>query len=562
MTDAATRAASLTLAERLRAALVLPLVGMLLLAVALAGGFVYLLHSADWVDHADQVIADARRVRTLVAERDDARLDDALAQLGQKVADNSDQERLRMQIVDAVTAWRRGRGSEGDDARLRALEALLVRFGNTEERLRDERSRRTQTLSQAVVGATLATSALFGLAVGLFGRRQLRSVAAEYEAALRLTGEQARLLSEEGEFRRLIEAVEGYAIFLLDPNGRVSAWNAGAERGTGWRADEIMGRHYEVFFPSEARAAGRPRAELEAAAQQGGVRGEELRVRKDGSQFLAEVTVTAVRAPGGPVVGFAAVAHDVTERRRQEGAIAALNRQLEERIAELGAANAELEAFSYSVSHDLRGPLRAIDGFSKILMEQYRDRLDVQGQHFLARVRAGSQRMGQLIDDLLSLARINRTEMRYAAVDLAQLARDVVDELRRHDPGREVETHIVASAPARGDGQLLRAALDNLIGNAWKFTGKTAHARIEFGVGERDGAPAFYVRDNGAGFDMTYVHKLFAPFQRLHEQSQFEGTGIGLATVHRIITRHGGRLWAESTIDKGATFWFTLGALA
>ena len=412
----------------------------------------------------------------------------------------------------------------------------------------------------AVAAATLVSGLLLGGLLGLVARRQLRAVAAEYEEALVRAREQALLLSEEEKFRRLIEAVEDYAIFLLDPQGNVSSWNAGAERGSGWRADEILGQPYAVFFTPEDRAAGKPARELAEAAQKGALRSEDLRVRKDGAQFVAEVTLTAVRDPAGDLVGFASIARDISARRRNLAAIAALNAELEQRVAELAAANGELEAFSYSVSHDLRGPLRAIDGFSKILQEQYRDALDAQGRHFLSRVRAGSQRMGQLIDDLLSLARINRAEMHEGDVDLAQLAREIVEELRQKDPARAVEVVVPAALPARGDARLLRAALDNLVGNAWKFTGKSAAARIEVGCERRDGAPRYFVKDNGAGFDMAYVHKLFAPFQRLHAQSEFEGTGIGLATVHRIITRHGGKLWAESTLGRGATFWFTLGA--
>jgi light-regulated signal transduction histidine kinase (bacteriophytochrome) len=232
---------------------------------------------------------------------------------------------------------------------------------------------------------------------------------------------------------------------------------------------------------------------------------------------------------------------------------------LEARVAELAAANDELEAFSYSVSHDLRGPLRAIDGFSEILIEQYSAKLDPQAQHFLARVRAGSQRMGLLIDDLLGLASITRVELHRCDVDLAQIARDVVEELRRREPARTVELVAADHLAARGDPRLLRAALDNLVGNAWKFTGKRAAARIELGTELHDGVVAYYVRDNGAGFDMAYAHKLFTPFQRLHEQSDFEGTGVGLATVDRIIKRHGGRLWAAATVGEGATFFFTLG---
>ena len=348
-------------------------------------------------------------------------------------------------------------------------------------------------------------------------------------------------------------------VFLVDAEGNVSSWNADAERGTGWRADEILGQSFARFFTAEDRAVGKPERQLAIAAETGTWRGEESRIRKDGTEFVAELTLTALRDAGGRLVGFASVARDITDRRRDEQAIAALNAELERRVAELAAANAELEAFSYSVSHDLRGPLRAIDGFSKILMEQYRGQLDQQAQHYLARVRAGSQRMGHLIDDLLSLARINRAEMHRSDVDLAQVARDTIEELRRHDPTRTVDVVIAERVPAKGDARLLRAALDNLLANAWKFTSKSAAPRIELGCERSDEETKYFVRDNGAGFDMAYVHKLFAPFQRLHEQSDFEGTGIGLATVQRIITRHGGRIWAEAAVGRGATFWFTLG---
>jgi PAS domain S-box-containing protein len=367
------------------------------------------------------------------------------------------------------------------------------------------------------------------------------------------------MTADASRFRSLIESIEDYAIFVLDGDGHVASWNAGAERSTGWRADEIMGQSFAVLFTGEDRANGAPQRQLDSAAANGVWRGEELRVRKDGTPFLSDVTLTATRDSDGRLLGFAAITRDVSERRRDEGAIAKLNAELERRVAELAAANGELESFSYSVSHDLRGPLRAIDGFSKILSEQYRAQLDEQGRHFLARVRAASQRMGHLIDDLLSLARINRAELHRTDVDVAELARGVIEELRRHDPERAVEVIIDDPAAANGDPRLLRTALDNLIGNAWKFTSKTPAAIIEVGCQRSEEGHRYFVRDNGAGFDMAYIDKLFVPFQRLHEQSEFEGTGIGLATVQRIITRHGGRIWAESTVGRGATFWFTLG---
>jgi len=221
-------------------------------------------------------------------------------------------------------------------------------------------------------------------------------------------------------------------------------------------------------------------------------------------------------------------------------------------------ASHELETFSYSVSHDLRGPLRAIDGFSQALSEDNADRLDDQGRQHLKRIRSGVQRMGQLIDDLLKLAGVTRAEMRHEHVDLSALARDVAGELREVEPGRAVEVLVADGLVAEGDPRLLRVAIANLLGNAWKFTRSRETARIELGATDKDGTTAYFVRDNGVGFDMTYAGKLFGAFQRLHSSAEFEGTGIGLATVHRVVARHGGRTWAAGEVDRGATFYFTL----
>jgi signal transduction histidine kinase len=225
---------------------------------------------------------------------------------------------------------------------------------------------------------------------------------------------------------------------------------------------------------------------------------------------------------------------------------------------ELEQANRELEAFSYSVSHDLRAPLRAIDGFSKALLTEHASALDEQGRHYLERVRAGTQRMSALIEDLLNLSRITRVALRRQPVDLTGLAAGVVEELRRRDPSRRVVVEIAQGLSANGDRQLLGIVLENLLGNAWKFTAKRSEARISFGSDASAAGSAFFVRDNGAGFDMAYADKLFSPFQRLHRSSDFEGTGIGLATVQRIVNRHGGRLSASAEVDVGATFCFTL----
>jgi PAS domain S-box-containing protein len=253
------------------------------------------------------------------------------------------------------------------------------------------------------------------------------------------------------------------------------------------------------------------------------------------------------------------------QRQQQERAIQSLNAELEERVrartAELEAANKELEAFCYSVSHDLRAPLRTIDGFSQALLEDLGHQLKADDVSNLQRVRAGCQRMGQLIDDLLKLSRLSRAVITTQPVNLSALAEAVAAELRHTAPERQVEFHIAGNLQTAGDPQLLQVALMNLLGNAWKFTGQSSDALIEVGARERGSlSTVFFVRDNGAGFDMKYADKLFAPFQRLHGQAEFPGLGIGLATVQRIIRRHGGRVWAEAAPGQGATFFFTLNA--
>lgn len=253
---------------------------------------------------------------------------------------------------------------------------------------------------------------------------------------------------------------------------------------------------------------------------------------------------------------------EVRERRQAEATVRELNqtleRRVEERNAQLLAVNKELDAFAYSVSHDLRAPLRAIDGFSQALEEDYAQVVDDTGRDYLARIRKGCARMGHLIEDLLQLSRLTRREIGRVDLDLSALAREVAEELQAGAPGRRVAFDIQPGLRASGDPTLLRAVLDNLLGNAFKFTAPVPKARIAFGEERVDGQHAFFVRDNGVGFDMRYVDKLFGAFQRLHDAESFEGTGIGLATVQRVILRHGGRIWAESAPGQGATFFFTL----
>ncbi len=229
-------------------------------------------------------------------------------------------------------------------------------------------------------------------------------------------------------------------------------------------------------------------------------------------------------------------------------------------VEELERKNSELEAFSYSVSHDLRAPLRSIDGFSKLLLEDQAGKLDAKAQEYLLFVREAAQRMSQLIDDLLMLSRVGRAEFLRVRVDLSSIARETAEELQKNDPGRQVTMCIEDQLSVEADDGLMRVALANLLGNAWKFTAKVREARIEVGAEQQDGGTVFFVRDNGAGFDMSYAEKLFSPFQRLHTEAEFPGTGIGLATVHRVIDRHGGHIRANGAVDAGATFYFTIPA--
>lgn len=250
------------------------------------------------------------------------------------------------------------------------------------------------------------------------------------------------------------------------------------------------------------------------------------------------------------------------QRRAREQAFADLERLVAQRTADLTATNHELSTFAYSVSHDLRAPLRAIDAFSQALLEDYSAQLDAQGQDYLRRVRANATRMGQLIDDLLQLSRLTRVELHAEPIDLSAIARSIAADLQRTDPGRQVTFTIEPGIMTRGDPRLLRVLLENLLGNAWKYTSRHPTAEIALGRAQQDAETVYYVRDDGAGFDLAYVDKLFRPFQRLHAAEEFEGAGVGLATAQRVVRRHGGRIWADAAPEKGATFFFTLPSCA
>ena len=358
------------------------------------------------------------------------------------------------------------------------------------------------------------------------------------------------LRASEERFHLMVKHVEDYAIFMLDAEGRVATWNAGAERIKGYRADEIIGRHFACFYTPDDVRAGKPERLLQEAVSQGRCEDEGWRVRKDGSAFWANAVITALRDPHGTLLGFTKVTRDITERTR-------LEQEIQQHSVALEAANKELDAFSYSVAHDLRAPLRAIDGFSRVLLEEHAPTLPPEAQHYLNAVRRNSQRMGLLIDDLLAFSRLSRQPLNKQLVRPADLVRQCVDELRAEQQGRRVQIAIGDLPACQADPALLKHVWMNLMSNALKYTRKQEVAVIEVGSREQAGACVYFVKDNGVGIDMQYADKLFGVFQRLHRPEDYEGTGVGLAIVQRVIHRHGGRVWAEAAVNKGATFYFT-----
>ncbi|MDR7415059.1 MAG: PAS domain S-box protein [Armatimonadota bacterium] len=382
-----------------------------------------------------------------------------------------------------------------------------------------------------------------------------------HDVTERYRTEQA-LQESEGLFRSLVEQ-SLVGVYLIQ-DGVFRYVNPALADIFGYPREELIERRgpKDLVHPEDwplVDANLRRRLEGEVQALRYGFRG----MRKDGQVIHVEVYGARTVYQGRPAVIGTLV--DVTEQKEAEEALRALTRELEERVrlrtAELEAANRELEAFSYSVAHDLRSPLRSIDGFSQALLEDYADRLDEAGQDYLRRVRAASQRMAELIDDLLQLSRVTRAPLEAQEVDLSALVQAIVEELRQREPDRAVEVHITPGIRARADPRLMRVALENLLHNAWKFTRPRPHARIAFGAAPTPHGLACFIQDNGVGFEMRYADKLFAPFQRLHKPSEFPGSGIGLATVQRIVARHGGRVWAEAEADRGATFYFILPGL-
>lgn len=568
-------------------------IGLLLLLLALLSFQVRNLMTAMlWVDHTDQAIAQANKVRfDLVTLQNGLRgyvlatnpyflenyrsteknLTDDIEKFRQTVGDNPTQlqriEDLKKSIVNWVQ-WANGligsdQGREtalvavmsGEGERsMRELQSIVSAMLQTEDGLKQDRVHDVRAGANRTMAFALVLTLLLGGVLAYFSKRQLLALASVYQQSqdsIARYAAQEAARATEARYRQLVDSIRDYAIIMLDTNGNVASWTNGAEKIKGYKAEEIIGKHMSTFYPPEDAQSGKAEMEMKTATDEGRFEDENWRIRKDGTRFWANVILVPLRDHNGVVTGYGKITRDLTERKRVED-------ELRRNSVALAAANKELEAFSYAVSHDLRAPLRGIDGFSQALMEDYGDQLNDEAKDYLNRVRAGVQRMGRLIDDLLNLSRLTRGKMVVGTVDLSKTAHDIVDELKERDPDRHVNVKIQDGLVTRGDAGLLSAALQNLISNAWKFSSKNENAQIEFGSTLKNGEPVYFVRDNGAGFDMAYADKLFGAFQRLHHADDFQGTGIGLATVRRVILRHGGNIWADAQEGKGATFYFTI----
>ncbi len=410
------------------------------------------------------------------------------------------------------------------------------------DRIEDERRQATETIQKQLDELERSRQALLGILED----------AKQAELALK---------DSEAKYIDLYDNAPDMYVSVDAKTALVTQCNQTLARNLGYSREEIIGHPiFDLYHPDCMQ-------EVQKAFQQfvesGEIHDKELiLMRKDGSKLDVSLNVSAVRDEDGNILHSRSTWRDITERKQTEGELQKHRLHLEElvadRTAELNAINKELEAFSYSVSHDLRAPLRTMDGFSQAVIEDYGDQLDDEGKDYLRRIRRASQHMAQLIDDILQLSRISRAEMHTEAVELSKLVRSIADTLQQSQSERQVEFAIEDGIVVQGDKRLLAIALENLLSNAWKFTANKPKGMIEFGITEYDKDIVYYVRDNGAGFDIKHAEKLFTPFQRLHSDEDYPGTGIGLSTVQRIIRRHSGNIWAEAEPGQGATFYFTL----
>lgn len=421
-------------------------------------------------------------------------------------------------------------------------------------RAHDDALHRSPLLSVPPFAEVLVLGVIALLALGSAARSRIALIRAET----------ARVTAEE-DSKRLLQVIDNSSavIYMRDSDGRYLLVNRRYEELFGVKRQEIVGMTDFDLFPPEVAADFRAN-DLKALASGAAIQAEEAAPHEDGPHTYITVKYPLTDA-AGRAYAICGISTDITDLKRAEEQAKRLNAGLEsrvrERTAELEASTRELDAFAYSVSHDLRAPLRAVAGFSELLLEDYGSSLDATGRDYLARVVSATSRMSRLIDDLLTLSRATRAELSWRPVDLSAIAQRILADLRASDPeaDRPMELIVEDGLRATGDPALLELALQNLIANAWKFTAKQDKALIHIGADRLpDGTNSFFIRDTGAGFDMRYADKLFVPFQRLHSRDDFAGSGIGLAIVGRIITRHGGRIWAEGHPERGAVFRFVL----
>ncbi len=468
---------------------------------------------------------------------------DRLIQIRLALLENTVALRRRQGALAAIETVRTGQGARIMDQ----IRTILGDVQAEEHRLLNQRSQ-AAAAEATRTRAALATGTALLVALLLFAGIVIESDVSKLQASEKTLRRQAYLLDQARE-----------PIIVWELGGPIEYWNRGAEELYGFPRQQAVGREHNALL-HPIHPLGMP-AIQELLARDGQWTGE-LTYLIGGHEIMVESHMTLIAEPDGHKTVIKAN-RDITQQKHAQEEIRQLNRELEQRVkdrtTQLEASNHELEAFAYSVSHDLRAPLRGIDGWSMAVLEDYGNKLDGQGQQYLKRVRMETQRMGCLIDDLLKLSRLSRVEMQRESVDLTALAHAIAARLREAEPARNLEFVIQEGLLTGGDAHLLEIVLSNLLTNAAKFTGPRAAARIEFGQAKRDGELAFYVRDNGVGFDMVYAGNLFGAFQRLHKHTEFPGTGIGLATVQRVLRRHGGRIWADARPQQGATFYFTVG---
>jgi PAS domain S-box-containing protein len=436
----------------------------------------------------------------------------------------------------------------------------------------------TPITTLAAAAENVRARADYGQQVPAAGDDEVALLGRNFNAMMETIRVRDRDLRELARFQNTLVDSAAYGIISCDPDGMVTSFNKAAERLLGYKAEEIIGRQWPILWHDPQEVAQRARQlseqfgepinpdfEVFSTRASRGLPDENewSFTRKDGTRVPVLLSVSALNDENGMFTGFVGMVYDLTERKQAEEEIRNLNKGLEQRVAQrtaqLEAANRELESFAYSVSHDLRAPLRHIDGFIELLQKHTESTFDEQCRHYMANISDSANKMGQLIDDLLSFSRMGRQAMTFQPVNPGDLVRQVIRELEPDAAGRIIQWRIGEFPRIDADDAMLRIVLVNLISNALKFTRYRQQARIEIGLMPGQNAEAvIFVRDNGVGFDMSYADKLFGVFQRLHRAEEFEGTGIGLATVHRIITRHGGRIWAQGELDQGATFYFSL----